>query len=484
MRHRRLLRFALATAAGVTLGACGPDGTAPRNPAPTALSSPATFSAAPSFAAVTAGSETSYLILGTGNKLPADLATRVSQAGGTLTTSVAAIGVATATSSSPDFAAKVSAVRGVDGVARDRIMQWVDPGERVVEAEGIGSDETFYNLQWAPAAIHAPEAWDLGARGTGVRVAVIDGGLNNTHIDLNGSVDVARSRSFVAGFNFNQDVAGFSHATHVAGIIAARDNGVGTVGIAPGATIIGVKALHNGSGSFAAVIAGIVYAATPISRGGAGADIINMSLGAGFDRQGVGAAQLASALSRATTYAYQQGTTVIAAAGNSGVDIDHTNNLIFVPAQSTNVIAVSATGPMGLFTAAGSNPDRPASYTNFGQSAIGLAAPGGDFVLPGNAPCTVALIPAGTITRPCWVFDLVMSPGSIPGNTGYFWAAGTSMAAPHVAGVAALIISKNGGPMHPAQVEAKLRQSADDLGKPGNDDFYGAGRVNALRAVQ
>jgi subtilisin family serine protease len=484
VRHRRLLPFALATAAGVTLGACNPDGTAPRNPAAAAaLSSPATFSAAPSFAAVTAGSETSYLILGAGNKLPADLATRVSQAGGTLTNSVAAIGVATATSSSLDFAAKVSAIRGVDGVAQDRLMQWIDPSERVVEAQDLGSDETFYNTQWGPKAIHAPEAWDLGARGAGVRVAVIDGGLNNTHIDLQGSVDEARSRSFVAGFNYNQDVAGFSHATHVAGIIAAQDDGIGTIGIAPSATIIGVKVLHNGSGSFAAVIAGIVYAATPISQGGAGADVINMSLGAGFYRQGVGAAQLASALSRATTYAYQQGTTVIAAAGNSAVDIDHTSNLIFVPAQSANVIAVSALGPVG-FAQGATNFDRPASYTNFGQSAIGLAAPGGDFVLPGNASCTLPRIPTGTVTTACWVFDMVMSPGSIPGNTGYFWAAGTSMAAPHVAGVAALIIGKNGGPMQPAQVEAKLRQSSDDLGKPGNDDFYGAGRVNALRAVQ
>jgi subtilisin family serine protease len=80
---------------------------------------------------------------------------------------------------------------------------------------------------------------------------------------------------------------------------------------------------------------------------------------------------------------------------------------------------------------------------------------------------------------------MVLSPGSLaPANGSYFFSAGTSMAAPHVAGVAALIIEKNGGSMHPAQVEAALRQSADDLGKPGNDDFYGRGFVNALRAVQ
>ncbi|HMJ59546.1 MAG TPA: S8 family serine peptidase, partial [Gemmatimonadales bacterium] len=154
--------------------------------------------------------------------------------------------------------------------------------------------------------------------------------------------------------------------------------------------------------------------------------------------------------------------------------------------QSANVIAVSATGPRGFFTPQGSNPDRPASYTNFGQSAITLAAPGGDGVYtPQNQLCTRPLFPAGTITRACFVLDFVFSPASLgPVNNVYFWASGTSMAAPHVAGVAALVIAKNGGSMAPAQVESVLRRSADDLGKPGNDAFYGAGRVNALRAVQ
>jgi subtilisin family serine protease len=482
VNHRRLLSLAVAIAAGVSLSRCAADGTAP---------------AGPSFSAV-AGAETSYLILGKANRLPADLATRVSQAGGTVTATIAQIGVATATSSSPAFQTKASAILGVQAVAPDQMIQWIDPSERVIEAgdvtdeglsaQGIGDDETFFGgLQWSMRAIHAPEAWALGARGTGVRVAVIDGGMNNLHIDLNGSVDVARSRSFVSGFAFNQDVGGpgaFSHATHVAGIIAAQDDGVGTIGVAPGATIIAVKALHGGTGSFAAVIQGIVYAATPIAQGGAGANVINMSLGAGFDLQGPGAAHLANALSRATTYAYQQGTTVIAAAGNGAADLDHTNNLIFIPAQSAHVIAVSATGPVGFATGA-NNADTPASYTNFGSSAISFAAPGGnDEFLPLTQVCSRPRFPSGSVTTNCFVFDFVISPGTLGNTGGYFFAEGTSMAAPHVAGVAALIIEKNGGSLPPAQVEAALRASADDLGKPGNDPFYGGGRVNALRAVQ
>jgi len=288
----------------------------------------------------------------------------------------------------------------------------------------------------------------------------------------------------VPGKAYNTDVGTFWHGTHVAGLVAAPANNIGTVGVAPLATLIGVKVLDNGSGAFSWIMQGIYYAATPIAEGGAGANIINMSLGAGIDGRGAAIAHLLNALSRATAYANHRGVTVIAAAGNDGIDIDHTANLVFVPAQSVGVLAVSATGPVGWALGA-TNVDRPASYTNFGQSAISFAAPGGDFAYPGNENCTKPRIPAGTVTTACWVFDMVLGPsrGSGASNSSYSWAAGTSMASPMVAGVAALIVGKY-GPLPPAQMAARLLQSADDLGKPGNDDYYGRGRVNAVRAVQ
>ena len=488
----------------------------------------------PSMAVAVQSTQASYLIDFTGNDLPADLAAQVQRAGGTLTASIAQVGVAVASSDDPDFAGRAAKIQGVFGVEPDIEVQWVDPSETTVGEELVdevpppeamatfGAGEGFRLVQWAPDAVSAPTAWDAGATGTGARVAVLDGGIHSTHIDIAPNLDVARSRSFVPAATpgtfvpFNSDLrrnaAGaciltdtFWHGTHVAGIVAAPANNLGTVGIAPNATIIGVKVLHCGSGAFSWIISGIVYAATPIADGGAGADIINMSLGASLERQArdtlgrlfrdpitghpintaPGRAALLHAIGKATTYAYQQGVTVVAALGNEARNLDTSNDLVFVPAMSPHVIAVSATGPVGWALGA-SNFDRPASYTNFGQSAVDFAAPGGDAVLPGSALCSKPRVgPGAPVVQPCWVFDLVFAPirGAGASTGTYSWASGTSMASPVVSGVAALIIGRFGR-IGPAQVEARLRASADDLGKPGNDDFYGGGRVNALRAIQ
>ena len=472
-----------------TLGAC--------SDTPTEL----TPAAAPSLSrALTRTGE--FVILGANGVLPADITASVEAAGGSIIQSYPELGVAVASGGQSGFATRIGAITGVESVTEDRMVDFSDPNMRVVELSG-GADEEivpsetavnptndlFYPIQWALPAINAPEAWNAGYTGQGVRVAILDGGLYDNHQDLRGHVDVAASRSFVAGRAFNTDAGTFWHGTHVAGIVGAADNTVGGVGVAPNATLIGVKVLQNGSGSFTAILNGIMYAATPSAAGGAGAHVINMSLGA-FIEDGkikedkADLKELTKALDRAVDYAWNNGVTVIAASGNDATNFDVTKFAVSIPSQSQHVISVGATGPIGW---AQGNREfaRLASYSNWGKAVNDLAAPGGDFALPGNAVCTVPLTGSVTTTNFCWVFDMYLSTARGTGvNGGYSWAAGTSMASPMAAGVAALIIEKAGGSMSPALVAAELRRGALDLGKPGNDAVYGMGWVNAFGSVR
>lgn len=443
------------------------------------------------------GVSQSYIVLARGSKIPSGLTTAIAAAGGTVTRTVPQIGMVVASSDNPDFASQVAGAKGVQSVSLNATLQWVDPvyQEAVVEfgnPPASGDDDFFFDLQWGHDAVDAPEAWAEGLRGAGVRVAVLDTGFDLDHPDLAPNINFALSKDFTGeGLGYSLPDP-FSHGSHTAGTVAAADNGFGTIGVAPEAELMLVKVLGDaGSGSFADVITGIVYAADN------GADVISMSLGARLEKSGFPVpggfvtarevAELKNAIGRATTYAYQQGAVVIASAGNDGEDYDHNADAIHLPSDAPHVLSISATGPQGWAIDPSTDLDLPAVigvtsediYTNHGQSVITFAAPGGTalFSLPGT--CTVA-----GLTRPCWVFDLVFSTGSslVPGVARYYWSAGTSMAAPHAAGVAALIIGGNGGEMHPAQVEAAMRSLADDLGKPGQDDFYGRGRVDATNA--
>jgi subtilisin family serine protease len=396
-------------------------------------------------------------------------------AGGTVTFSHGETGVGIVVSSVPDFLEKALASHAFTDGAEDMLIQWQPPTEVVKfdDAAVTPGDETFFSLQWHLDAIEAPAAWNAGFTGKGVRIAVLDGGMPAGHIDIAPNLDFAASASFVPGFNFDEDTGVFRHAGHVAGIAAAPDNGMGTIGVAPEATIIGVKVLHDGGGYFSWIMQGIEYASRSLAEGGAGADIINMSL-RGIFCKNHGGGPLVAALNKIINTATKRGVLVISAAGNDGFNFDQSWDCIVIPAESGNGIAISATGPVG-WALGSTNFRRPASYTNYGNSLVHVAAPGGDNVLPGDDVCTV-----GIVTHYCWVFDMVFS---VYGGTNlYGWVDGTSMATPVVAGVAALIKQRFPN-ISVGAWKNMLANSADDEGKPGHDPFYGRGFVNALRAV-
>jgi subtilisin family serine protease len=455
-----------------------------------------------SYAVAASAQAATYIVTARAQAFDSQLAHKVQAAGGTVTARLPQIGVAVVKSTDSNFAARAAKVPGIRSAVYDYTFQ-SEPSEasplsdaELANPPTSGDNDAFFDLEWGAQALDFAGAWNQGYRGAGATVAVLDAGVACNHVDLQGQI-LPASTSFVDGEGVCLGHNGiFNHGSHVAGIIAAADNGVGTIGVAPDAKILAVKVLSEvtGSGSFAGIIQGIVYAADH------GADVINMSLGVhgGLPVNGKGAndvSELVNATKRAVMYARARNALTIVSAGNDAQDLDHMSgvklcdsdgscyiaNLKAFPAELPGALSISATAPIGWAMAPATTfLDNLASYSDYGASAIDFAAPGGDSVYPGNENCTVA-----GLVRPCWVFDLVFAPGgySASGGSSYSWAAGTSMAAPHVAGVAALIIGKHGGSMAPSEVERILRASADDLGKPGNDAIYGGGRVNAARAV-
>lgn len=438
-----------------------------------------------------------YIVTAKAQSFDAKLAHKIEAAGGTITARLPQIGLAVVEADDA-FAKRAGRMPELRSVVPDMVLQFdipeiaeVDASAHFANPPNSGDDDGFFDFQWGHAAIDAAGAWNAGYRGNGATVAVLDSGVYCSHLDIVSNLNAAKSASFVPNEGYC-NTSGSTHGTHVMGTIGAADNGIGTIGVAPEAELIAVKVLSaaTGSGSFGGIIQGIVYAAD------AGADVINMSLGVrgGLPVNGRGAndvAELVNATARATRYAEKNNALVVVSAGNDGRDLDKDSatkicdndgacivyNLRAFPAELPATLAISALGPVGWAYDFNTNLDLLASYSNRGQSAIDFGAPGGNGDYPTNENCTVK-----GITIPCYGFDFVMSTTRAPAS--YGWSAGTSMAAPHVSGVAALIIGKHGGEMSPAAVKSILRASADDLGKPGKDDAYGHGRVNAARAVE
>lgn len=435
-----------------------------------------------------------YIVVASGNSMPASLGAQIARDGGSIIGSLPQIGMAFVSAPDTSVAIDASRLPGIQAVIPDLDVKWT-PGEkgRTAIPDRATADATpnvviadpLQPLQWNLLAVHAQQAWNAGDFGQGATVYILDSGIDCTHPDLIPNLDIQLSTSFVPGetacvtpgFYFN-------HGSHVAGIIAAAANGFGIVGVAPRAHIVAVKVLSETteSGPFSGIIQGIVYAADHR------ADIINMSLGtppiprSGFvDADGNVAtardvAALVNAVNRATTYANQKGSTVIVAAGNDGLNRNHDSNSTILPADDPDVLSIAATGPVGWALDQSTDLDVPALFSNSGQSRIDFAAPGGtDTFLRENpnAICTLGFV------QPCFVFDWVFS--TIAGGWG--WGAGTSAAAPHASAVAALLVTRYGH-MTPAQLRARLRASAVDLGKPGRDAFFGNGFLDAGQAVR
>jgi lantibiotic leader peptide-processing serine protease len=383
-----------------------------------------------------------------------------------------------------------------------------------------GPDE-LSPCQWDMPAIHAGEA-HATATGAGVDVGVIDGGVDFTHPDLAGAIDVARSCSFINSTTPTadpqevangdctnktavQDLQG--HGTHVSTTIAGRANGIGIVGVAPEATIVALKACTIMGFCFAdSVAAALRYA------GDQHLDVVNLSLFADpflyFCANDAGQRAVLLDLQNAARYAEQRGVVIVAAAGNEVNDLGHPvtdeispdwppdtavvrdvrNNCRVAPAELPGVVTVSATGVNTL-----------ASYSNVG-TPVDVTAPGGD---AGQTPTTTfgrGRILAGwssTDATGTWEALANANRAVLSGGGRYVWISGTSMASPHAAGVAALIRGERPG-MPQGAVAALVRSSATPLacpanwpandprqctGGPGNTSFFGAGMVNAAAAV-
>ncbi len=413
--------------------------------------------------------------------------------GGTITSRYDGIGVVFASGLS---SAALSTLRGndlVEDAGPDYELNWI-PDDLVVgdafTAEGEVEPDThdptrasqFKKWQWGPQRIAADQAWAVGYVGnSSIRVAILDTGIDVLHDELRGLMDLNASKSFVPTEPSFDDQ--HFHGTHVASTVTT--NSVAIAGIAPHVTLIAVKVLSAlGSGTFEGVIGGILHA------GEAGAHVINMSLGAVFDKKLDGAKALIRAMQRAVQHVQKQGTLVVSAAGNDAINFDEAGTLVSMPCMVSH-LCVSATGPLnGQFDANGpiltENHDRPAYYTNYGFRAIHVAAPGGN-ANPADRDRSqgtwrtedliAGACAARALTRPqCAANDVR--------GTVYIFAGGTSMATPHVSGAAALIQAQNGGALTPDQLIERLTRYADDIGASGPDVYSNYGRINVLRAIR
>ena len=313
--------------------------------------------------------------------------------------------------------------------------------------------------QWGLDQVHAEQAWPAST-GAGVVVAVVDSGVDLTHPDLQGQLvpgvttvncpggkATCGDGSWVGMDGVAQE--NDTHGTHVSGIIAAATgNGIGIAGVAPDAKVMPVKALEDGSGSFEDIATGIRYAADH------GASVVNLSLGAMPGVQALTITGVESSVTDAIAYATQKGVLVVAAAGNESFPVCDT------PSFEPGALCVTST----------TREETPAWYSNGAvkPDLDALAAPGG----AGLVFCEddiVSTVPVGHGSATC-------------GQSDYDYYAGTSMATPQVAGVAALLFAqgRDRANVHDALVDTARTPG---VGTGAFTTSYGHGIVDAQAAT-
>ncbi|WP_371675258.1 S8 family serine peptidase [Streptomyces sp. NBC_01276] len=469
----------MAAALGAALAFGAPAaiaGTAPVNPngsAPASAPAAAPKAAAPASQSATwAAGTRAYLVISAPGDSTA-IRSAVTANGGTVFSSFDAIGVIVAHSASATFA---STMRGVSGVQQVGATRTSD-----VPADAYNPALPANPAQASTAAgepvradmsqIKADQAWAVTTGSPSVKVGILDTGVDDQHQDLAPNFNAADSVSCAYGKPDTRTGAWRdvdTHGTHVAGTIAAAKNGKGVVGVAPGVKISAVRVAEPGNSFFFAenTICGFVWA------GDHGFKVTNNSYYTDpwqFNcPDNIDQAAIIEGVKRAQEYAESKGSLQIAAAGNENYDLAHKTTDTASPNDSTPVTRTITNACMDIPTelpgvvtvAANGTGVTKASFSNFGQGVIDVAAPGQDVY------------------------------STLPGGK-YGTKSGTSMATPHVVGVAALIASANPG-ITPAQIRDKLATQANDIACPAdgrctgttaNNSFFGEGQVDALKAV-
>jgi lantibiotic leader peptide-processing serine protease len=479
--------------------------------APTAVSPSVSIESTPrSVISVSSGIPTgkTVVIFKDTSAIPLAGLTLINSLGGVVTKRWDNIGVAFVGGLSLSALTTLKASDLVASVGNDRYISWLPKSTvRAVEAKDVlavphnnPANASYFadGTQWNMRIIGADKAWAAGKEGLhSTRVAIVDTGIDYGHRELRTLVDLSASKSFAnttwvpscvdpavpclptgdqevqADPQLATDSAFMDnhfHGSHVASTVAS--NNISVASIAPQVTLIAVKVLNwQGTGSFEGVASGIRHAAGP-----ANADVINMSLGANVDPNEEGVPALLELMSRVIKDAEKQGTIVITAAGNDGLNLDE-GVLVSTPCEQATV-CVSATGPLLQ-----QNFDQPAFYTNYGLTAIEVAAPGGNAHPTDDTQYQTEDLIIGACSRRATDQTLVVCRTNTDGGVYFYaYAAGTSMASPHVAAEAALIKSYN--PMlSVGGIKSKILQATDDIGVKGRDVYSNYGRINVAKAL-